>query len=321
MKSSTSRANLRHMARTVASLACLLLLFVGSATAGTPTYVVSAGLTGNGVFGTVDLSTGFYRSVGPGEPDGYFGLGPGPNGTLVSLTYAGNLVSINPGTGVTTKIGPTGLAACVVPTDPSCGPTSAFSLGAFNGKIYSTDYANDIYVVDAQTGVATELSGNTGIPASPYVLGSQDTGKQFFGTEVCKTDFCLNFADEVIWQSGGKLYLTYDAWVFDTVTFSDVEDVVEPALYEIDPTTGLAAEIGPTAFAIGGVVDVNGTAYAFDDWTGQILKLDLTTGNYTPAGNFASAAGVIQGAAPLSGPSFIGRFGWLRLRRGGPERP
>src|SRR5215472_755630 len=103
-----------------------------------PAYIVSAGLTGNGIFGTVNLTTGVFRAKGPGEPEGYFGLAPGPHGTLLSLTYAGNLVSINPGTGVPTEIGHTGLMACLAPTSPSCGPTSAFSIGGFDGKIYAT---------------------------------------------------------------------------------------------------------------------------------------------------------------------------------------
>lgn len=99
--------------------------------ADTVAYVVSAGITGDGIFGTVDLNTGAFQQIGPVEPDGYFGLAQGPNGSLAALTYAGNFVSISPATGVPTQIGATGLGACVVPT-PACGPTSAFSLGGLN---------------------------------------------------------------------------------------------------------------------------------------------------------------------------------------------
>jgi len=49
-------------------------------------YVVSAGLTGNGQFGTVDLNTGAYQQIGPIEPDGYFGLALGPNASLTAGT-------------------------------------------------------------------------------------------------------------------------------------------------------------------------------------------------------------------------------------------
>jgi len=254
-------------------------------------YVVSAGLTGSGVFGTVDLTTGAFQQIGPVEPDGYFGLAHESRGTLVSLTYAGDLVSINPQTGVPTQIGPTGLGACVTPS-PSCGPTSAFSLGGFNGRIYATDYANSIYVVDPETGTAKLLAENSGIPPSPYVLGSQNQ------------DGTLNFADEAIWESCGKFYATYDAWIFDPVTLSVADIVIPPVLYEINPRTGLANVIGPTALGIGGVVEVNGKNYAFDDLTGQTLELELTSGNTTPVDNFAAAAGVIQGAVPIRRPFF-----------------
>jgi hypothetical protein len=255
------------------------------------TYVISAGPTGNGQFGKIDLASGAFRQIGPVDPDGYFGLARGKNGSFLSLTYAGNLVSINPATGVPRRIGPTGLGACVIPSS-SCGPTSAFSLGGFHGRIYATDWANSFYVVNPRTGAATLLAENSGIPPSPFVLGSQNP------------DGTLNFADEAIWESRGKLYATYDAWIFDPSTFSVVDVVVPPALYEIDPTTGEATEIGPTTLGIGGVADANGTEYAFDDITNEILELDLKNGNATPVRSFDPSTGVIQGAAPGAGQSF-----------------
>src|SRR5215469_9275940 len=63
------------------------------ALAAQPAYVVSAGITGNGVFGIVNTRTGAFQPIGPSEPDGYFGLAPGPHGSLLSLTYTANLVS------------------------------------------------------------------------------------------------------------------------------------------------------------------------------------------------------------------------------------
>ena len=255
-----------------------------------PAYVVSAGITGNGVFGIVNPRTGAFRPIGPVEPDGYFGLARGPHGSLISLTYTANLVYIDPETGVPTEIGPTGLDSCLVPT-PSCPLTTAFSLGAFGRRIFATDWANDIYRVDPHSGTATLLTSNSGLPSSPFIPGSQNA------------DGTYNFADEAIWESGGKLYATYDAWIFDPVNFSVVDVVVSPTLYRIDPATGQATAIGPTALAIGGVYEANCVDYAFDDLTGQILQLDLSSGNTTPVRNFAPAAGVIQGAVPVSAQS------------------
>jgi hypothetical protein len=290
-------------------LVLTLVLSAASASAGQKVYVVSAGITGNGVFGTLEVTTGAFQQTGPIEPDGYFGLARGPHESLLSLTYAGNLVSINPRTGVPTEIGPTGLGACVIP-GPSCRPTSVFDLGGFEGRIYATDFANSIYVVNTRTGAATLLAEFSGIPPSPFVLGSQNA------------DGTLNFADEAIWQSGRKLYATYDAWIFDPTSGSVASIVVPPDLYEIDPRTGRASVIGATTLGIGGVVDVHSTDYAFNDLTGEILELDLATGNTTPVGNFAPTAGVIQGAAWLPGsPFFETPYGRAQGRRVVPRMP
>jgi hypothetical protein len=261
----------------------VLALAAGSVKADSLVYVVDAGLTGNGQFGTINLSTGGYQAIGPVEPDGYDGLAPGPNGSLLSLTYAGNLDSINPATGVPTKIGATGLGACVIPS-PACGPNSVFSVGGVNGKIYATDFQNNLYSVNGLTGAASKLP-ITGLPPAPYVLGSSNP------------DGTLNLADEAIWGSGGKLYLTFDAFVLDPSSFSVVKVVVAPALYQIDPLLGTVTNIGPTDLGIGGATDVNGVTYVLDDATSQILTLDLASGKTSFVANFDPAAGVINGAA------------------------
>ena len=265
-------------------------------------YVISGGLTGGGQFGIMDLTTGAFQPIGPGEPDGYFGLGLGPNGSLVSLTYAGNLDSIDPTSGIPTRVGPTGLQGCVVPTS-SCGPTTAFSLGTLAGTIYATDIQSNLYTINALTGAATLLSSHTGLPASPFVPGSQNP------------DGTLNFVDEAIWESGGKLYVTYDAWKFDPTTGQNAQTVVAPALYQVDPTTGTATLIGPTDLGIGGATAVNGTTYALNDVTDQVVRLNLANGSTSFITDFDPAAGVIQGAAPVPEPGTIALavFGMIGL--------
>jgi hypothetical protein len=267
-----------------------------SASADPLVYIVNADITGNGRFGAVDLTTGAYQQIGPTEPDGYFGLAPGPNGSLVSFTYASNLDSINPATGVPTRVGPTGLPACVIAT-PSCGPTTAFTLGSFEGKIYGVDISNSVYQVNPITGAATLLAKNSGLPNPSFVPGSQNS------------DGTLNIADEAIWESGGKLYLTYDAATLDLTSSTIGRIVVAPELYQIDPATGLAALIGPTDLGIGAALELNGATYAFNDMTSQIETLNLLTGASTPLGHFDPAAGVIQGAAATPEPFSIALVG------------
>ncbi len=143
-----------------------LVLLPASASASPMVYVI----TGAQQFGTVDLGTGAFRQIGPDMPEGSDGLVPGPKGSLLTLTFSGNLDSINPATGVTTVIGPTGLGDCTFPPPASpCGPTSASNLGGFGGALFATDLANNLYTVDPLTGAA-KLLGPTGIPPLPFQL-------------------------------------------------------------------------------------------------------------------------------------------------------
>jgi hypothetical protein len=283
----------------------VITTLAGSANAGDSVYVVNFfPPTGVGEFGIVDLSTGAFQQIGTTtEPDGYDGLAwvwdvgvpRSPGGrSLVSLTEAGNLDAINPATGVPRLIGPTGLTSCVIPTQLSCGPKSAFTLGAFNGTIYATDYRNDLYVVDPITGRAALLSDHTGLPASPFILGSQNS------------DGTFNYADEAIWEADGKLYLIYDAFVIDLSTNTVVRIVVAPELYQIDPATGRATVIGPISglthnLGINGGVKVNGASYVFTAprFGLQIATIDLSTGKTHPIGALESSAGRIEGAVPV----------------------
>jgi PEP-CTERM motif len=264
----------------------LILLFAGAAVADPLAYVVSGGITGNGVFGTVNLTTGAYSPVGPTEPNGYFGMATGANGDIYSLNYLGQLDRINPQTGAFTNVGATGLQTCLIPS-AACGPTSVFGLGSANGKLFATDFTNSIYGVNPATGAATLLAKNSGLPPSPFVPGLQNA------------DGTFNLADEAIWGAGGNLYATYDAFVFDFATSTVKTVVVAPKLYSIDSNTGLASVIGSTDLGIGAVTEVDGMSYSFDNLTTEIAPIDLSTGGTKSVGNFDPAAEVLQGATPV----------------------
>jgi hypothetical protein len=79
-------------------------------------------------------------------------------------------------------------------------------------------------------------------------------------------------------------------------SFTVVNILVAPELYQIDPSTGVATAIGPTDLGISGVADVNGTSYSFNDLTNQIASIDLSSGSIRFVGSVDPAAGVIQGA-------------------------
>ena len=84
-------------------------------------------------FGTVDLASGAFTPIGPGTPEGVTGLAAGPNGSLLTLSFSGNLESINPTNGAVTIVGATGLGDCSLLSSP-CGPTSANTIAALGGK-------------------------------------------------------------------------------------------------------------------------------------------------------------------------------------------
>jgi hypothetical protein len=256
-------------------------------------------ITFNNQFGVVDLATGSFRQIGPVTPEGQANL-VWWNGSLLSLTVTGELEKINPATGETSDIGPTGLGF------------NAIDLGEARGKLYATDFNNNIYSVNPATGAATLLNV-TGIPPIPTVPFSVNS------------DGTVNVFDESLYGGAGKLYATFDALTIDPTTLAETPDsCCGPTLYQIDPSTGSATAIGPTKLGLGSTVEVNGEFYAFrwvpagcdpctpaSDFTplikSQLFKIDLRTGTATPVANGAgpifvdAAAGGIVGAAPYFG--------------------
>jgi hypothetical protein len=271
-----------------------LVLVTTAAHADSLVYIVN----GSQQFGTVNLATGAFQQIGSIQPEaGSFGLATAPNGSLVTFAYSSNLYSINPATGAPTLVGPAGLDSCATLTSP-CGSTSASTLGNSAGKIYATDFQNSLYTVNAVTGVAT-LIGPTGILGIPFVPGSFNA------------DGTINFSDQAIFGAAGNLYETFDAFEFDLNSFTVVKTIVAPALYQIDPSSGLGTLVGTTDLGIGAVAGVDGTYYAFNDMTGQIEGLNLANGSTNFISNFDPAAGVIQGAVPVPTPepSSLALFG------------
>jgi hypothetical protein len=261
-----------------------------SASAGPLVYVVNDSQQ----FGTVDLVTGAFQQIGPNAaemPPGYFGLVSGSNGSLLTLSHKGDIYRINPATGLVTIVGPSGMGDCTTPASP-CGPNSANEMGALAGKIYATDFRNDLYSVNPLTGAAT-LIGPTGIPAIPFVPGAVNP------------DGTVNFYDEAIFGAQGNLYVTFDAFSFNPASSTVASIVVSPKLYEVDPETGHTAVVGLTDLAIGAVVGMNGAYYGFDNTTNQVKSLNLANGQTKFVSNFDRAAGAIQGAFGLSGCAYL----------------
>jgi hypothetical protein len=235
-------------------------------------------VTDSNQFGTLNLSTGAFHQIGANTPGQQFDLVSGPNGSLFSLTATGNLESINPATGVTTVIGATGLGMNVG------------SLAEVGGTLYATDGNNNLYTVNATTG-AGHLIGPTGIPP---ILNPPTV------------------SDESLYGVGGKLYATFDTF---NLPVSSPLLIVPPALYQINPSTGVATDVGSTILGLSASVDVNGTFYAFHEGLAdpscvgpapapcrsdaEEFTLNLANGNTSFVTDVNSSATAIYGASPV----------------------
>lgn len=271
-------------ARLIISFA--VVLFPACASADSLVYVV----TDSQQFGTVDLNTGAFHQIGANTPEGQANLVAGPNGSLLSLTFSGNLESINPATGAVSVIGATGLGG------------SAFDLAEVDGAVYATDLNNHLYSVNTATGAA-HLIGPTGIPAAPL----SDPNAVF---------------DESLYGFSGKLYATFDA--FD-LPVSSPGVITSPGLYQIDPSTGVATLVGSTMLGLSASVDVNNTFYAFHEGLSdascvgpapvpcrsdaQVFTLNLANGNTDFVTEVDPNATAILGAAPVPEPISFGLAG------------
>ena len=272
----------------------LVLLALASlpASAGPIVYILNTDPnSGTLNFGTIDLATGAFHQIGtPYDPPDGGGLTAGPNGSLLSISFAGRLNSINPATGALSFIGPTGLGDCTLTTSP-CGPNSANVLGYSGGSVYATDFAQNLYSVSPTTGHAT-LIGSTGIPALPFIPLSNNPDGSF------------NFYDENLFSAGGNLYANFDAGTFNPGT-SVMTTVIPDALYRIDPSTGYATLIAATDFGLSAIVGINGTAYAFSGPSSQILTLNLTNGHTTFVSDVDPSVGIVVGAVATPEPATV----------------
>jgi hypothetical protein len=217
----------------------VLSLFSLPASAAPFVYVVTASQQ----FGTVDLATGTFQPIGSPTPDGMSNL-VWWHGSLLSLATtggdAGDLVRINPANGEETIIGQTGLGF------------NAFDLAKVRGKLYLTDFSNDLYSVDPESGVATPISP-TGMPPDrkiPFTFNSDGT---------------FNLCDEGLYGIAGKLFAVFDSFAIDPTQTppTRAHEYVPPRVYEVDPFIGATRIVANTDWQLSAIVEVDGRAYAF----------------------------------------------------------
>src|SRR5581483_4453322 len=114
------------MFKTPTIILCFAIGLRASASAAPLAYAI----TGSQQFGEMDLSTGTFSPIGS-IPATIQYLAPGPNGSLLTMSFDGDLDAINPVNGAISVVGNSGFADCSTPTTPTCGPHSPLSFGAF----------------------------------------------------------------------------------------------------------------------------------------------------------------------------------------------
>jgi len=242
-------------------------------------------------FGTLDLATGAFVQIGQPLPEGSQGLVPGPGGSLLTLTFSGNLEAITPATGGAKVIGPTGLGG------------NANNLAELGSTVYATDLSNNLYTVNTTTGLAT-LIGATGMPADEAF------------TPPSNSDGSINLFDETLFAVGGELYATFDEWSLGangySIDPSPSDPYISPVLYQINPQTGVATVISSTTWRLTASVVVDGIVYSCQGTPSaahplptpylSVDTLNLTDGITTVISPFSAPAladGPIGGAWPV----------------------
>ncbi len=277
------------LARTLA--ACGALLLPGLPLYAGPTVYTIAN---SSQFGTMDLGTGAFTKISDTPPTIQY-LATGPNNNLLTMSFDGNLASINPATGAVSVVGPTGFGNCsssVVANLSNC----QLSFGQALGKYYATDFNNNLYTVDPLGGHAT-LVGKTGMPALTFLPA------------IPAADGSINFYNENLFGAGGKLYANFDTGHFqppaDPNSSPVFTQLTAPALYQIDPITGLSKRVAETTFGQVTIANINGTVYSFDGNDSTIRTLDVTTGITTVIGNSDQNLGLVSGVAATPEPAPI----------------
>jgi len=168
----------------------------------------------------------------------------------------------------------------------SYDPLCANVIGNMDDTVYVTDFAQNLYSVHQKTGKA-KLIGPTGIPPLTFAPASENP------------DGSVNLYAESLFGMRGKLYALFSAVAINFET-GTITQLIPGGIYQIDPETGWTRSVAtdPSLSSLSTIVNVNDTIYGFDTSTGQVVTVDLGSGQTAPVSELDAAAGIIVGATP-----------------------
>ena len=104
-----------------------------------------------------------------------------------------------------------------------------------------------------------------------------------------------------LFAANGNLYAIFDTDILDPVSGNSTPGILNK-LYRIDPTTAVATLVAPTTQTLTAVTQVNGTSYAFDIDTQQLLSLNLANGGTSFVAGVSPGPRYVEGATPTPEP-------------------
>jgi hypothetical protein len=227
-------------------------------------------------FGTIDLTTGIYTSIGTTQ-DELAGLGE-INNILYGLDYAGfgtpgTLYTIDTTNGSLTAVGLPGINSAYEFEAFGSTLTGLYAIGAFNNT-------PTLFSIDPTTGVAT-----------PITIGTAGTGLNLGG------DYSLS-------TNSSTLYFADDSPPGDT-----------PSLYTLNTTTGAATLVGtttsdggPTTEEFGALLLDGTTLYGGQDFDGtSVDTLNPASGAVTVGPSLSGTTGgeAFGGLAPIPATTVV----------------
>jgi hypothetical protein len=228
----------------------LVLLLGASQTLATPLLGITFGTNQSAVLYDVDSVTGAAGNPRPTTIGHVAGIAWSPTGSLYALTnstasqYPNSLMRLDPATGASQLIGPTGLAG-IVEGDLTRDPTTGQLYGCYNlatGK-------RQLFTVNSQTGAATTIPGS--LSGDPSALAFSPDGT-LYGIDTSLSELLTIDKTSGTIQNYRPLGVALGStagMAVDPLTgvfyIADGESNGTDKLYTLNPATGVLTVVGP----------------------------------------------------------------------------